>query len=298
MPRYESPEAFRQAVEQRLRSDAGSGAEFNRRRQFLVFDRFLARMGETMKDSVILKGGVALELRLTRSRSTKDVDLRFSGPPERLLEQMKRAADLDLGDWMRFGITPDEEWPGAWAEAVRFEGLRFRAECSIAGKTFGQPFGVDVAIDEPIFGEPVARQAEDLLGFAGVRPPTILLYPIETHIAEKLHAYTMPRARPNTRVKDLPDLALLGTIQPLEAGRLRSAIRLSFEFRGTHAVPERLPDPPTAWSFPYAQMANEDQLPWANLAQVTKAAADYLDPLLAGAAIKAWDPRQRAWTPG
>lgn len=148
MPRYESPEAFRQAVEQRLRAGARDGAEFNRRRQFLVFDRFLARIGEAMKESVILKGGVALELRLTRSRTTKDVDLRYSGPPERLLEQMKRATDLDLGDWMRFGIAPDAGWPGAWAEAVRFEGLRFRAECLIAGKIFGQPFGVDVAIDD------------------------------------------------------------------------------------------------------------------------------------------------------
>lgn len=297
MPRYETPEAFRQAVEQRLRSGAGGGDEFNRRRQFLVFDRFLARIGEVMKETAILKGGVALELRLTRSRTTKDVDLRYSGPPERLLEQMKRAADLDLGDWMRFGIAPDAEWQGARAEAVRFEGLRFRAECSIAGKIFGQPFGVDVAFDDPILGEPVARQAENLLGFAGVRPPTILLYPIETHIAEKLHAYTMPRTRPNTRVKDLPDLALLGTIQPLDAERLRSAIRLSFEFRGTHAVPERLPDPPTAWSFPYAQMANEDQLVWPDLASVKKAAADYLDPLLAGAATRTWDFRQGLWTP-
>lgn len=106
----------------------------------------------------------------------------------------------------------------------------------------------------------------------------------------------MPRARPNTRMKDLPDLALLGTIQPLDAERLRSAIRLCFEFRGTHAVPERLPDPATAWSFPYVQMANEDQLPWPDLASVTKAAADYLDPLLAGAAIKVWDPWRRFWT--
>jgi hypothetical protein len=58
----------------------------------------------------------------------------------------------------------------------------------------------------------------------GIAPPTLRLYPIETHIAEKLHAYTMPRARPNSRVKDLPDLALLGTAQPIEAKRLRAAL--------------------------------------------------------------------------
>ena len=48
--------------------------------------------------------------------------------------------------------------------------------------------------------------AEDVLAFAGIAPPTLRLYPVETHIAEKLHAYTLPRPRPNSRVKDLPDL--------------------------------------------------------------------------------------------
>jgi hypothetical protein len=40
---YSSPEAFKQALEQRLRSAASTGAEFARKRQLLVFDRFLAR---------------------------------------------------------------------------------------------------------------------------------------------------------------------------------------------------------------------------------------------------------------
>ena len=58
---------------------------------------------------------------------------------------------------------------------------------------------------DPLIGEPDVVVAEDVLAFAGIAPPTLRLYPIETHIAEKLHAYTMPRARPNSRVKDLPD---------------------------------------------------------------------------------------------
>jgi hypothetical protein len=37
-----SPEAFKQALEQRLRSSSKTGAEFARKRQLLVFDRFLA----------------------------------------------------------------------------------------------------------------------------------------------------------------------------------------------------------------------------------------------------------------
>jgi hypothetical protein len=37
--KYSSPEAFKQALEQRLRASAKSGAEFARKRQLLVFDR-------------------------------------------------------------------------------------------------------------------------------------------------------------------------------------------------------------------------------------------------------------------
>ena len=96
--------------------------------------------------------------------------------------------------------------------------------------------------------------AEDVLAFAGIPPPTLRLYPIETHIAEKLHAYTMPRARPNSRVKDLPDLALLATAQTLEAKRLRAALEQTFTFRKTHALPVMLPDPLPAWVTQLSQL--------------------------------------------
>jgi hypothetical protein len=38
---YSSPEAFKQALEQRLRASAKTGVEFARKRQLVVFDRFL-----------------------------------------------------------------------------------------------------------------------------------------------------------------------------------------------------------------------------------------------------------------
>jgi hypothetical protein len=96
--------------------------------------------------------------------------------------------------------------------------------------------------------------AKDLLAFTGIAPPTLRLYPIETHIAEKLHAYTMPRSRPNSRVKDLPH-PLLATAQPLISG---VCARPSTDpFRTTHTC--QSPSTP-AWSTPYAAMAREDAL--------------------------------------
>jgi hypothetical protein len=68
---YASPQAFKQSLEQRLKTSSSSGADFARRRQLLVFDRFLARVVAVMADTVLLKGGLVLELRLARARTTK-----------------------------------------------------------------------------------------------------------------------------------------------------------------------------------------------------------------------------------
>ena len=142
---------------------------------------------------------------------------------------------------MAFEVNADSEQPTIQNDGMQYEGLRFRAECRLAGKVYGQPFGVDVAFGDPILGDPETVTTEDVLAFAGIAPPTLKLYPIETHIAEKLHAYTMPRIRPNTRVKDLPDMALLGTTNQLDAGRLRPLpVDWSIQSRGLARLEEML----------------------------------------------------------
>ena len=292
---YASPAAFKQALEQRLRTTSSSGADWGRRRQLLVFDRFLARVAQTLGDAATLKGGIVLELRLSRARTTKDIDLRLVGPPEQVLERLQEAARLDLGDFLTFEVGPDRNHPEIQNDGMQYEGMRFRAECQLAGKLYGQRFGVDVAFGDPIVGEPELVTARDLLGFAGIKPPTLRLYPIETHIAEKLHAYTMPRPRPNTRVKDLPDLALLATTGPIEASRLKEALEQTFAFRKTHALPVSLPAPSPAWEKPYAAMATSDQLAWPTLPDVTAAASAFLDPILAGENRLQWDPPSWRW---
>jgi hypothetical protein len=95
---YANPEAFRQALEQRVRSSAGGGG-MARFRQVLVFDRFRARMFRHFGDRAIVKGGVVLELRLERARTTRDVDIRLSGPSDNLLVDLQRAGRIDLGDF-------------------------------------------------------------------------------------------------------------------------------------------------------------------------------------------------------
>jgi len=293
--RYASPEAFKQALEQRLRAVTKTGADFARKRQLLVFDRLLARIVQVLGTAVTLKGGLVLELRLDRARTTRDIDLRMTGSADGVLARLQEAARLDLGDFFTFEVGPDQDRPEIQGDGMIYDGLRFQATCTMAGKPYGQPFGVDVGFSDPILGAPDVVTAEDTLGFAGIAPPTLRLYPIETHIAEKLHAYTLPRARPNSRLKDLPDLALLAGVKPLESKRVRAALEQTFGFRKTHDLPATLPEPPATWAAPYAAMAAEDQLEWATLADVTAAARAFLDPVLGGSLDLIWDPARRAW---
>jgi hypothetical protein len=291
---YSSPAAFKQALEDRLRQ---GGADLARRRQLLVFDRFLARIAAALGDAVTLKGGLVLELRLERARTTRDVDLRMLGSDHDVLLLLQEAGRRDLHDFLTFELRRDEGHPDIQSDGLVYDGQRFRAEGRLAGKLYGQPFGVDVAFGDPILGEPELVVAADLLGFAGIAPPTLRVYPVETHVAEKLHAYTMPRARPNSRIKDLPDLALLASAGSLQASRLRAALEQTFTFRRTHPLPAALPAPPPAWSAPYAAMAREDGLPWLTLDEVTRAAGAFLDPVLGAEAREEWSPTAWRWLP-
>lgn len=293
--RYATPLAFKQALEQRLKSSSTTGADFGRRRQLLVFDRFLARLAQVAGDAVTLKGGLVLELRLARARTTKDVDLRMTGSSREVLDCLQEAGRLDLGDHMRFEIRANDGHPEIRNEGVRYEGFRFRAECRLAGMIYGRPFGVDVAFGDPLIGKPDIVTTEDTLGFAGIAPPSLRLYPVVSHIAEKLHALTIPRSRPNSRVRDLPDIALLATTGPIDGAELRRAIGTTFAYRGTHQVPDIVPAPPELWEVPYAAMAAADELPWRTLSQVGEVVSSFLTPVLRSSEVVGWEPSEWRW---
>jgi predicted nucleotidyltransferase component of viral defense system len=295
---YSTPQAFKMAVEQRLRTQAASsGIDLARLRQLLVFDRFLSRVFTAFGEVAVLKGGVVLELRLERARTTKDIDLRLVGKPAEVLPRLQQAGRLDLGDYLAFEVQPDAHHPEIQAEGMVYEGQRYRAQGFLAGKIYGSSFGVDVAFGEPLSGLPEELPGSTFLSFAGVEPSVFRVYPLEAHIAEKLHAYTLPRERPNSRVKDLPDIALLASLRSIEAQNLREAIRETFSHRATHPVPPALPDPPEGWSPVYERMALEDGLPWSTLGELVEAVRQFLNPVLdREAATGRWDGKRWTWT--
>jgi hypothetical protein len=292
MPPYRSPEAFRRALEARL----GQGRALTSRRRLVVFERFLARVSHVFGRNAILKGGLALELRIQHARTTKDVDLRLQGAPEEALAKLQESGRLDLGDFLRFEIRSERTLE---ADGMPYSGHRYRVDGQMGGKLFGDPFQVDVAFSEPFFGEPDVHPGHDWLGFAGIPAPQLRLYPVEAHIAEKLHAYSLPRSRANTRVKDLPDLALLGTVKRLESQPLRAALEQTFRLRGTHPLPPSFPDPPdepeARWESRYAAMADEYDLRWRSLAEVVEVVKSFLEPVLLNRSVSSWSPERWSW---
>ncbi len=292
--RYDTARAFKQALEDRLRRRA-QDEDIGRFRQRAVFERFLARVAGHLGDRVVLKGGIALQLRIKGARATRDVDLRMSGDPSRLLEELRRAGQLALdGDFLTFTVEPDPRHPTIEGEGVVYEGQRFRVEATLAGKIYGSRFGVDVGFGDRMAHPPDLLSGSVLFDFAGIPPISVRVYAREVHVAEKLHALTLPRVRENTRVKDLPDLALLGTTGAFEGAMLREAIQATFAQRGSHEVPSSIVDPPERWAAPNANMVEENLLRWATLDAVTAAVRAFLDPVLRGE-DGVWDPASWSW---
>lgn len=294
-PRYASGLDVRRSLETRLAAEAARTLRpIDRLRQSVVFDRLIARMHKSFGERAILEGGVAMELRLDIARTTRDLDASITGSPRRIGEELLDAAQADLDDHFRFTLARDRRRPTIEGDSVRYGGARFRGEARLAGKIYGAPFGVDVVYGHSIVGAPDLLSTRGYLEFLGVAPTSVLVVNRETHLAEKLHAFTLPRPSANSRVKDLPDIALLAQSGPMESGPLEEAFAEVFARRATHPLPDALPSPPPSWEGPYARMASMNRLPWMNLAEVTRAAAAFVDPLLAGVR-GIWYPSAWCW---
>lgn len=295
---YASPAAFKAALDERLRRESAGGIDIQRRRQIVVFTRMIARINVAFGDATVLKGGFALEVRLDVARTTRDIDLVLRGSDADLLERLQAAGQLDLNDYMTFEVQPDKDSPDITGDGVLYGGKRFRVECRLAGKIYGARFGLDVVLGGKMLGEPSLITTEPFLDFAGIPAPVIHVVPVETHLAEKVHAYTLPRSTENARVRDLPDMALLATVQDtkLLPERLREGLRLTFEARATHSLPTALPSPPVRWNAPYKELAETHELPWSSLDEIFEAAKSFVDPILDKRDLTAWDPVAWRWT--
>ena len=257
---YATATAFRQALEMRLQTMAQrEGTDIQRLRRQMAFDRLLCRLFKDDRCPWILKGGYAMELRLSASRTTRDIDLGTrravggTGPlAERILTTLQDAATIDLGDFFTFLIGQAQ----MAIDAAPYGGARYPVEARMDGRTFVR-FHLDVASGDAVIEPCEEVHGRDWLSFAGVSARAFPAIQKEQQFAEKLHAYTLPRGEAaNTRVRDLLDMLVLIRLG-LDAEKARTALSRTFEKRATHPIPNTLTPPPASWARPFAALAAE-----------------------------------------
>ena len=293
--RYATAGAFRAALEQRLLAIARQrGVPLVRLRKLVAFERLLARLMAVAPDRWILKGAMAFHFRLAaRFRTTKDMDLGRWDDERAATDDLVAAEQVDLGDHFRFVV----ERTAKLDHLLEGAAVRYHVSAYLAGRRF-EELTVDIGFGDVPVGEPERLRGPDFLSFAEIAPVEVPALPLEQHVAEKVHAYTRSYAggHSSTRTKDLIDLALIASLFPFQAGRLRRALYATFDTRGTHLLPPVLPPPPPGWSTAYRKLAAEVGLdPEVSIGH--QCAAAFLDPILSGVVNDAaqWDPIQRTW---
>jgi len=292
--RYNDAGAFRQALEQRLKTQAGgNGAQIARDRKRVAFDRLLARLIAVAPDQWLLKGGFALDLRLAeRARATKDVDIDWQAAADELHDTLIDASAHDIADHFFFDLRRT----GPPADRLG-DSHRYRANATLAGRQF-ETFLLDVGLRPEPLATTDTLTTPDLLAFAAIEPVTVRAVPLELHVAEKLHAYTRIHSndRASTRTKDLVDLALIAELFTLAgAAKLKNTIEMTFSHRATHHPPSSLPPPPEEWRVPYRQLAQAVGIA-DSLDTGHQTAAALIDPVLSDRIpAGSWSPDTQRW---
>ncbi len=310
--KYATAAAFRQALDDRLKSEAEStGIAVSRLRKRVAFEQFLRRLLTLAPDRWVLKGALALDFRLPMgTRPTKDIDLdrrRAAGggdgggdgrrdgdrdldEQEGAIEDIVAAQQLDLDDHFTFtAIRTDDLDDDDGLLAMRFH---IRAE--LAGRTFEQ-FALDVGFAHALVEKPETVRTSSILSFADIDPIDIPAIPLAQHIAEKVHAYTRlygANEHRSSRPKDLVDIILIATSESLDASALRAALETTFAVRNRQPLPPQLPPPPLEWDQPYRRLATEVGVE-PDLSAAFSQAAALLDPVLAETRSGHWDPQPR-----
>ncbi|MHB8692116.1 MAG: nucleotidyl transferase AbiEii/AbiGii toxin family protein [Solirubrobacteraceae bacterium] len=293
--RYATAAAFRQALDDRLKTEAArTGLPLARLRKQVAFELFLCRLVTVAPNRWVLKGALALELRLkATTRPTKDIDLGRDDDEQAAIEDITAAQQLVLDDFFTYNAIRTDEFD----RTDEFAAVRLHVTAQLAGRTFEQ-FTVDIGFTDSIPDTPDTIKTSDLLAFADIDPIELPVLPLAQHLAEKVHAYTCSygtAGRPSTRPKDLVDILLISGSEPIDARALRNALEATFAERQRQELPSSLPAPPADWAAPYGRLAADVGVE-PELGAAFANAARFLDPILAGRSEGSWDAERKRWS--
>ena len=252
MTRSDSPVNMAHSVHDRLMALAKErNRPFNELLQYFAMERFLYRLSKTPANRYfVLKGALLLVARADLPfRPTRDIDLMGkTDNSEDDVRQLLQSACLQPvpDDGISFDADSMEverikqaaDYPGVRA---RFRGFLGRARIAMQ---------VDVGFGDVVVPAPEAIDYPVLLGMAS---PRLRAYPLETAIAEKLHAM-IHLGELNSRMKDFLDVWILCRHDAVKTARLLKAIEATFAHRKTN-----IPAEPVCFS---ARFAKDKQVQW------------------------------------
>lgn len=275
---YATPQALRMALEQRLlRHSTETGISLDRLRRRVVFERVIARLQSAEPGVWVLKGGMALEVRLhDDARLTKDLDLGLRtdiADADDLHDRLIDALSVDPdGDRFEFTVEP----PRRLREDVAGRPTwRARTRARLAGKDFGS-LQLDISPRAHELDDTDVITLPNSLEFAGIAPVEVEIVDVHRHGAEKLHAMVRDFGeRENSRVRDLVDIVILIEHGLLDTPRVGSAVRQVWAERENAEPPETLPPLPESWPDRYERLVAEYDIK----ARTFSAALDLVDEL-------------------
>ena len=257
----------------------------------VAIDRLLARLLVAVPGQWVIKGGYANQLRRPdEARFTEDLDLKIDAAIETAPELLASGLAVDLGDDFSYEVAsspaPLEGPPGG--------GLRFVVVARLAGSELVR-FKVDVSAADVVVGEFESCLSDPVVERLGFRRSRFPVYPVNQHVAEKLHALTLPRDVENTRARDLVDLVWFVRQFTFRSEALEIACIATFERRATHSWPPVIELPPESWMRPYVVWRAELDLLEPTPAAAASALRSFLEPVYFGIAGLSWDPTAQEW---
>lgn len=274
---YDTPQALRTALEARIANEtAATRLSPDRLRRRVVFQRIATRLQRAEPGRWVIKGGMAMEVRLRdAARLTKDLDLGLRetevDPGElrdRLIEALARDDDRD-GFVFAVGVpAPMME------DAAGHVTWRVAVDVNLAGRRFGT-IRLDVSPRSHELDATDTIELPNALEFAGFGSVDVEIVEIHRHAAEKLHGMLKDFGeRENSRVRDLADLMLMLDAELLSADRLAEVVTAVWAERDGTDPPAALPILPPSWPARYERLAAENEIePAAFVAAADRTAA-------------------------
>lgn len=286
------PQDARRAIADQLRCQAAAGSWSlpDLQRQY-AYDQLVERLCRT-DDRWVVKGATALLARRVSVRHTLDIDVYLPGAIADVQRRLRRAAGLDIDDWMSFEIGP------AIAMTARgTQGARAKVRSRVGTQVWAS-FGIDLVADPvTMTGTPDPVPPLTTVNISEQDRTSWQAYPLVDHIADKICAMLESHAgRPSTRYKDLIDLVAITGRAVVRSGPAKRAVA-SEAARRHLALPTSFTVPDArAWHAGYrAEARRTVGLDAVDLQAALAVVSPFVNPLLDGTATGSWAPARHVW---